>query len=75
MITTKSIAVALRVSPRRVLAIAKSRGVTPALWVGHAALWEPGAVERLRPGKAGQRAKSSTMPQDAADGVGAAGRG
>jgi excisionase family DNA binding protein len=57
MLTTEEVAAALRVSPRRVRALAEARGVKPVRVVGRAYLWPKNAVRLLRPGKPGRPVK------------------
>ncbi len=53
MLTTREVATALGVTPRRVLAIAKARGVKGRR-VGTAWLWPARAVEEMKPGPRGR---------------------
>lgn len=52
MLTTSELAAAVGVTPRRLLAIAKRRGVKPAKRHGRYALWDCGP-DALRPGVQG----------------------
>ena len=51
--TTQDVADKLKVTPRRVLAIAKNRGIEPIETVGCSKLWSDGQVKRMRPGPTG----------------------
>ena len=59
MLTTAQIAQTLKVTPRRVLAIAKARGVVPLHKVGSACWWAHTATEAMKPGKVGRPRKST----------------
>jgi len=54
MLTTAQVAKVHRVTPRRILAIAKARGVKPALSTARFKLWSQDAVAVLKPGKPGR---------------------
>lgn len=52
--TTADIAAELKVSSRRVLALAEARGVKPAMDLGNVKLWPAGTAAKLTPGKPGR---------------------
>lgn len=55
-LTTKQVAEMYGVGVRRISAIARARGIAPAVIVGSAYLWSREQVERLRPGQRGRPA-------------------
>jgi hypothetical protein len=61
LLTTAEVAARLKVGPRRVLALAKARGVEPLMRVGRSNLWSVAQVAELRPKAHGRPpAKKST---------------
>jgi hypothetical protein len=62
LLTTAEVAARLKVGPRRVLALAKARGVEPLMRVGRSNLWSVAQVNELRPKALGRpkKAKANT---------------
>jgi hypothetical protein len=54
LLTTQEIALAHNVTPRRILALAKRRGVVPVRTIGRSRLWARSAMSKLKPGKVGR---------------------
>lgn len=54
MLTTPQLAAIVKVSPRRLLAIAAARGVQPAIDAGNVKLWRPAQAAKLKPGRPGR---------------------